>query len=67
MEPSEGYRGYGSEWGIFVPEPDALDYALRRCGLAVRDPAAPDHAEFIHDFKEWFYSRSYCRRTGGEG
>ena len=47
-------RGY-ERGNIFVREEEAIDYMLQQCGIAITNDDAAEHAEFMKDFKWWFY------------
>ncbi len=55
----KGYQGVGPMRGRFVPDAQALCYALEQTGLLIQDPAAPECAEFCAAFVEWFYSGNF--------
>ncbi len=51
-----GYEGFGINRGKFVEADDALDYALKQCGMAIVDSDAPDCEEACKAIEEWFFS-----------
>ncbi len=55
----QGYKGIGTEQGIWVPDDAALSYALARCGVRLVDPSAPEAAEFCDLIKDWFFSGNF--------
>ena len=50
--------GYLSDGGIFVGRDDALEYALKECGLKIIDRISFE-AVARRDFVEWFYSGAW--------
>lgn len=52
-----GYRGIGPEEGTFVPEDEAIQYALERCLHGPVD----DVNEFRKALVEWFYSGNWVK------
>lgn len=53
------YIGIGCERGKAVPEEEALQYALTRCGVTIVNPGAQDTEEFEAYFLEWFFSGNW--------
>lgn len=51
-----GYSGTGPNTGIFVAADDALDFAMKCCGVQVMNLDAPELEDFLEMFEEWFFS-----------
>lgn len=57
--------GYESMDGrVFVSDEEALDYALKECGIVIVDDGAPDIEEFKVMFVEWFFSGPWVEVRG---
>lgn len=55
----KGYKGALCERGKFVLADEAFDYAAKRCGITLTDPAAPNADEFKEMLVEWFFSDNW--------
>lgn len=69
MKPDgAGYRGNGPNAGKFVPEDEALEYALEQCGVSIImvDKDAPEADEFLAMVEEWFFSGGWTFVNGEE-
>lgn len=55
------YEGMGPDRGRQVPEEDALEYAMKRCGIQFADQPGDTTEEFRDMLVEWFFSGS-CHR-----
>lgn len=53
------YIGIGSECGKRVSDDEALNYALKRCGVVMVDEDAPEHEEFCKFLVEWYFSGNW--------
>ncbi|EJX00155.1 hypothetical protein EVA_11740, partial [gut metagenome] len=56
-----GYKGIGPEQGRWIPQNEALLYALSRCGVQLVDPLAPEAQEFCTMLEDWFFSGNFYR------
>lgn len=69
MKPDgAGYRGIGPNAGKFVPEDEALEYALEQCGVSIimADKDAPEAEEFLRMVEEWYFDGSWTFVNGEE-
>lgn len=57
----QGYKGIGPEQGLWIPQNEALFYALARCGVQLVDPSAPEAQEFCAMLESWFFSGNFYR------
>lgn len=57
-----GYEGFGINHGKFVAADDALDYALKECGVAIVDSEAPECEEACKAIEEWFFSDNWVEK-----
>lgn len=50
------YVGLGPMRGQRVSQEDALSTAMKNCGIALENPAAPETDEFLEQLVEWYFS-----------
>jgi hypothetical protein len=59
-----GYIGICRESGKYVDADEALNYAMKRCGIQFEEPGDTTE-EFKQMFLEWFYSGSWLEDNDG--
>lgn len=49
------YIGAGKDSGSVIEPEEAMEYALKKCGIKIINPCAPEYKEFIDMLEEWFF------------
>ncbi len=60
-----GWLSMGKGAQTFVPDEEAAEYALERCGVKI-DMSAPEAAEAREALVDWYYSGAWCRAFCGK-
>lgn len=58
-EKIRGYKGIGPEAGGYVPEDQALAYAMERCQIEKTDHPGDTWPEFCEMLVDWFFSGNW--------
>lgn len=58
-EPPVAYEGFGEHEGEYVLAPDALDYAMKQCGIVHSGSTSPEQREFDEMLVEWYFSGNW--------
>lgn len=64
MEDNICYVGFGSYRGESVSKKDALEYAMKKCGVIFTNEYIElDRKDFLHDFVPWYFSGSWTEEV----
>ena len=58
-EPPVAYEGFGEHEGEYILASDALDYAMKQCGIVHSGSTSPEQQEFAEMLVEWYFSGNW--------